>query len=163
MSARVPNGPLAAGKFVLRPWKPQEASRYLEARDEEVFKWTTEKRETTADELAAIIEKNLSSPEWVALAVTRIDGHIIGNVALHVPDAENRSGEASYWLAREGRGIGAATAALNAVTDWAFANGYESVFLKIAPGNSASLAVARRCKFEKTGPHDERLRFERRS
>jgi RimJ/RimL family protein N-acetyltransferase len=162
MLTRVPDGPLAAGAFVLRSWKPEEASRYLEARDEEVFRWTTETREATADQLASIIEKNLACPEWVALAITRRNGQIIGNIALGGPDADGKSAEASYWLAREGRGIGAASAALNAVTDWAFANGYECVFLKIAPDNTRSLAVARRCGFEKTGPHDERLRFERR-
>lgn len=158
----MPDRPLKAREFVLRPWRPEDASRYLDARDEEVFKWTTETRETTADQLASIIERNLECPEWVALAITRGNGEIIGNIALRLPDTDDKSGEASYWLAPEGRGIGAATAALNAVTDWAFVAGYECVFLKIAPGNTSSLAVARRCKFEETGPHDERLRFERR-
>jgi RimJ/RimL family protein N-acetyltransferase len=161
MVVRIPDGPLTAGTFVLRPWKPEEASRYLEARDEEVFKWTTETRETTVDQLASIIEKNLAVPEWVALAIT-CEGHIIGNIALGGPHSDGKTAEASYWLAREGRGIGAASAALSAVTAWALANGYECVFLKIAPGNARSLAVARRCAFEEAGPHDERLRFERR-
>jgi RimJ/RimL family protein N-acetyltransferase len=162
MLARVPDRPLTAGAFVLRPWKPEEASRYLEARDEEVFQWTTETRETTADQLASIIEKNLAHPVWVALAITRGDGQIIGNIAFGGPDADDTSVEVSYWLTRDGRGIGAASAALNAVTDWAFANEYDCVFLKIAPGNTRSLAVARRCGFAETGPHDESLRFERR-
>ena len=162
MTTRFPNEPIRAGTLVLRPWKPEEAAQYLRMRDEEVFRWTVEKRETTEDQLASIIVKNLRSVEWIALAITRGGEQIIGNIALR-PEAESKSAEASYWLAPDGRGSGAMTTALNALTDWAFANlEIECVFLKIAPDNLSSLAVARRCDFKKTPPHDERLRFERR-
>ena len=159
---RVPGAPLSAGAFVLRAWRPEDATAYLGGRDREVFKWTTEERGTTVEQLAAIIARNAESPEWVALAITRSDDRIVGNISL-VPQADGKSAEASYWLAPEGRGSGAATAALSALTAWAFANlDIDCVFVKIAPDNTASLAVARGCGFEKFGPHDERLRLERR-
>jgi RimJ/RimL family protein N-acetyltransferase len=162
MVTRVPDAPLSAGAFVLRAWKPEDAASYLQGRDHEVFRWTTEKRETTADELASTIAQNLERPEWVALAISRSDDQIVGNISL-VPQAGGTSAEASYWLAPEGRGSGAATAALEALTDWAFANlDIECVFLKIAPDNTRSLAVAQRCGFVEAPPHDERLRLERR-
>lgn len=162
METRFPSEPIRVGALVLRLWKPEEAAQYLRMRDEEVFRWTTETHEVTEEQLASIIANNLETHEWIALAITRGGKQIIGNIALR-PQANDKSAEASYWLAPEGRGSGVMTAALNALTNWAFANlEVECVFLKIAPDNQSSLAVARRCKFEKTPPHDERLRFERR-
>jgi len=78
---RVPNAPLSAGAFVLRAWRPEDAGAYLRGRDQEVFKWTTEEREATVEQLASTIARNLDSPTWVALAITRSDEQIIGNIS----------------------------------------------------------------------------------
>src|SRR5258708_6367896 len=44
---RVPDAPLSAGAFVLRAWRPKDATAYLRARDQEVFEWTTDERIAT--------------------------------------------------------------------------------------------------------------------
>jgi ribosomal-protein-alanine N-acetyltransferase len=159
---QTPNAALKAGRFILRAWRPEDAAWYLSARDEEVFKWTTERRDLTVEEIRSAIERHLIEPKWVALAIARDDGTPVGNISL-VPQADGLSAEASFWLAAEGRGAGAATGAHNALREWAFAqSGVEVVFLKIAPGNASSVGVAWRCGFREAAPDDERLRFERR-
>lgn len=56
-------------------------------------------------------------------------------------------GEIDYWTAPWGRNRGVATAALSAVSDWAFAHGYHRLFLTIHADNEASQRVAMRAGF----------------
>ena len=52
--------PLAGG--TLRPWEQADAAWYVAARDEEVFRWTTERRDlTVAETAAAILRVNASA------------------------------------------------------------------------------------------------------
>jgi hypothetical protein len=41
---------LYADGFLLRPWKIEDAGWYVASRDEEIFKWTNEKRDLTEEE-----------------------------------------------------------------------------------------------------------------
>jgi len=163
MAIEVPERPLEAGEFILRAWRPKEAAWYLSARDEDVFAWTTEARSATRDELAATISENNARPKWVALAICRGDGTPIGNISLVPAVGQSGWAEISYWLAPSGRRRGAATRAVGALVDWALAEGdFDGVFLKIAPRNAASIAVAVRCGFREVGREGDAIRFEKR-
>jgi RimJ/RimL family protein N-acetyltransferase len=145
----VPDRPLTAGRFVLRPWEPEDAKWYVAARDEEVYRWTTEPRDLTADVLRAVIVRNRRAPAWVGLAITDgATGQIIGNLSLSPDPTTADTAEVAYWLAPEGRGRGAATEAVRAVCAWAFATTTVArIRLGTHPDNHASQAVARRAGF----------------
>ncbi len=53
---------LQSGGVLLRPWRIEDARWYVEARDEEVFRWTTEKRTLTVQETEEAIERIESRP-----------------------------------------------------------------------------------------------------
>lgn len=81
-----------------------------------------------------------------------LDGELVGVIGLKSTDWAARTTEAGYWLAPWGRGRGVMTRALCALTDWALdRQGMGRVEVRIAPGNHASLAVARRALFTEEG------------
>jgi RimJ/RimL family protein N-acetyltransferase len=145
----VPEQLLRAGGFVLRRWNPDDAAWYVSARDEEVYRWTTEPRDLSVEILRAVIERNRRAPGWVGLAITdAATGEIIGNIALRPESDDGETAEVSYWLAPHGRGRGAATESVRALCAWAFASTpVTTITLKTYPGNHASQAVAQRAGF----------------
>jgi len=68
---------------------------------------------------------------------------LIGAVAVRL----HEGGEAGYWVAREARGQGVATAALEAASGWAHAQGIERLRLMTHPANVASQRVAQKAGF----------------
>jgi len=158
---RVPEAPLGGQFVALRQWEPDDAEWYVAARDEEIFRWTTEPRELDPDVLRRVIEANRQEPRWVGLAITDgSSGERLGNIALTITDPEHRVGEGHYWLAAGARGRRAASDAVRTIAQWAFASlPIDRIDLLINPGNVASKRVARRTGFEDVGERDGRRVF----
>lgn len=133
---------------MLRPWTVDDAAWYVAARDEEVFRWTTERRGLTVAETEAAILRVNASDDVISWAITDARGTtLFGNLAL-VYDQATGCAEVSYFLAAAGRGRGLATAAVSTVCEWAFANlATDRILLQTRPGNTRSQAVAQRAGF----------------
>ena len=81
-----------------------------------------------------------------------LDGAGLGTIGLHLAAADSGLAEVGYWLAREARGRGAATIAVQLVSRWAFtAVGIDRLSLQTAPENVASQRVAERAGFIREG------------
>lgn len=78
-------------------------------------------------------------------------GRLCGMVGLGLTSWSIGSTEAGYWLAPWARGRGLMTAALMAMTDFAFSHGLSRVEVRIATGNHASIGVALRSGFRLEG------------
>jgi RimJ/RimL family protein N-acetyltransferase len=83
------------------------------------------------------------------LAITATDtGELLGAIGAKEIGPPGGSSELGYWLAREGRGRGAARAALAALASWCFVErALASVVCLVAETNAASLAVAQGAGF----------------
>jgi RimJ/RimL family protein N-acetyltransferase len=79
----------------------------------------------------------------------RLDGELIGMVGFR---PERR--DIGYWLGGPHRGNGYMTEATNAVLDWLFGQGFDTILWECFPGNSESLSVARKLGFTFTGVDD---------
>jgi len=75
---------------------------------------------------------------------------IVGEIALNLA-----TNAISYTVARDQRGRGFATRAVNLLATRASALGVHEVWLEIEPDNEPSIAVARRCGFVPTSAGDE--------
>ncbi len=77
-------------------------------------------------------------------------GEVLGAVGLKPPDRLGNS-EIGYWVAPWARGRGVATAAVRALTEWAFAHGVPRIALLADVQNVASQRVAYASGFEREG------------
>jgi len=161
MSTPRPEAPLRGALTTLRAWELEDAEWYVTARDEEIFRWTTEPRKLDAGVVRAAITQNAREPKFVGLAITdRQTGELIGNISLVLSDLERGQVEVSYWLAPVGRGRGAATDAVRVICRWAFDSlPVDRIELRTKHGNAASQRVAARTGFEPVGERDGQLLF----
>lgn len=140
--------PIAGG--ILRPWTVEDAASYVAARDEEIFRWTTERSDLTVAETEAAIEQVNASEDIISWAIVdEQDKTLLGNITL-VYDQEARCAEVMYFLAAVGRGRGLATNAVVAACKWAFENlVIDCVTLTTRVGNARSQRVAIRAGFQR--------------
>lgn len=147
---RYPDVTLRADGFFLRPWEVEDAAWCVEARDEEVFKWTRESRDLTIEETEEAIRSGNRDPEALGFAI--IDGRTgerVGSICLAFREKTRDCAEVMYWLAPWGRGRGIATNAVKMLCQWAFRSlGLERVTLKTLVGNTRSQLVAKRAGFQ---------------
>jgi [ribosomal protein S5]-alanine N-acetyltransferase len=136
---------------LLRPWQVDDARWYVEARDEEVFKWTTELRELTVSQAEAAIERVNGSDDVLSFAVADPQScELLGNIALVRDNSRAFTGEVMYWLAPHGRGRGVATKAVTLLCVWALTNlSFEQIALKTHMDNVPSQRVADRAGFRR--------------
>jgi RimJ/RimL family protein N-acetyltransferase len=114
---------LQTSTVLLRPWHTEDACWYVEARDEEVYQWTTESRTLTIRETEEAIEQMNTSDRVFSWAVVDVERkQLVGNTALVLEEGNRDSGEVMYWLAPGGRGRGIASQAVQLVCQWAFAD-----------------------------------------
>ena len=141
---------LRADDFFLRPWEVEDAVWYVESRDEEVFKWTRERRDLTVEETEETIKAGNQDPEALGFAI--VDGKTgekVGSICLAFREKSRDCMEVMYWLAPWGRGRGIATNAVKLLSQWAFDSmGLKRVTLKILVGNTRSQLVAKRAGFQ---------------
>ena len=147
----LPDVHLATDAILLRPWEPDDADWYVSARDDEVYRWTTEPADLTVEQARASIESHRALPRYAAFAVVdRMTGRLVGSVGLAPVSETGEVAEVSYWIAPEGRGRGAATAAVRLLVSWAFEAWaqLERIELQTLPENAASQRVAERTGFK---------------
>jgi RimJ/RimL family protein N-acetyltransferase len=151
---------LYADNFLLRPWKIEDAAWYVESRDEEVFKWTNEKRDLTIEETEKAIKSLDNSPDAICFAIVdRNNMELLGNIALAFREGNRKVAEIMYWLAPWGRGRGIATDSVKLLCQWAFNSlRLERVTLKTHSENIRSQSVAKRVGFQRQeGGHESGL------
>jgi RimJ/RimL family protein N-acetyltransferase len=155
---------LYADEFILRPWRVEDAAWYVESRDDEVFKWTNEKKDLTIEETEKAIRSLDSNPDAVCFAIVDRDNmELLGNIALAFKEGNRKVAEIMYWLAPWGRGRGIATDSLKLLCQWAF--NYlrlERVTLKTYPENIRSQLVAKRVGFHRQKSEND-SRFDKKS
>ena len=135
--------------FYLRRWNIEDAAWYVSARDEEIFRWTTEKRDLTIPETEeAIREANASTNALCYAIVDRLTQSLLGNIALLFTGSNPKTAEIMYWLAPSARGRGIATMATVLLCDIAFGSlGCNRITLKTLRDNHRSQQVALRAGF----------------
>lgn len=148
---------LSGEGFLLRPWKVDDARWYVEARDEEVFRWTEERRDLTVAEAEEGIRQANARPDVICFAIVDKRGmQLLGNITLAFREGNTRSAEIMYWLAPRGRGRGIATGSVKLLCRWAFDTlGLERVTLKTFAGNVRSQLVAEGAGFERRAAEDQ--------
>jgi RimJ/RimL family protein N-acetyltransferase len=141
---------LQTDDILLRYWTVDDATWYVESRDEEVYKWTTERRELTVAETVEAIQR-LHENTSGAVGYAIVDSQslqMLGNIALVLAD-DRKSAEVMYWLAPWGRGRGVATRAVNLLCQWAFQQfDLDRITLHAHCENIRSQAVAKRAGFQ---------------
>jgi RimJ/RimL family protein N-acetyltransferase len=82
------------------------------------------------------------------LVVGAEDDRLLGSVGIVRLNGEERRCELGYWLAREARGLGAATRAVRLLSAWVFDNlPADRIEIHAEPDNEASRRVAERVGF----------------
>ena len=157
----LPHRPLLGAAIALRTWQQDDAEWYVHARDEDIFRWTTEPRDLTTELLRSAIERHLSHPTYAGFAITDASsGSLLGNIALVISEAKPCWAEVMYWLAPPARGRGAATQAVRTIARWAFETlAIERIELLTDADNNTSQRVAKRAGFAPRGKRGERLVF----
>jgi RimJ/RimL family protein N-acetyltransferase len=129
---------------------------YHACQDEDIQRFTTIPSPYTPDhavgwvgQAAALCAEDREFHFLISVTET---GELLGSAGLRRTD-DARRGEIGYWVERDSRRRGAATRAVLALERWAATTlALEETFLRIADGNEASMAVARRCGYEVVGP-----------
>ncbi|MEM8532212.1 MAG: GNAT family protein [Chloroflexota bacterium] len=134
---------------VLRLWHPDDAEWYVHARDEQVFRWTTERRELTVQETAHAIQQINDDANVFAFAIAHNQSNeLLGSIAIVRDQTKPQSAEVMYWLAPQGRGRGVATQALQIIVAWAFNTlNVDQILLQTHVDNIPSQRVAERVGF----------------
>jgi RimJ/RimL family protein N-acetyltransferase len=149
----LPGDPLIDGPTALRPWRDSDQQALVDAcQDPEIARWTRVPADYGSSDAKAyllqrwdMLSAGLAAPFAVVAAP---DGELLGSVSLLRIAWEHRRAEVGYWLAREARGQGHATRAVDLICDWGFqALGIERIELLAAVGNHPSQAVAERARF----------------
>lgn len=135
--------------LTLRPPRVEDADALVAAcQDPEISRWTSVPSPYTRAHALEWIGRRLPTVEsYLGFE----DGVLVGSFSLIEIDVDRRYAEIGYWVAKEARGRGVATRAV----DWLRARGAElglSTFeLLIHEDNPASQGVARRAGFTDTG------------
>lgn len=135
-------------RTTLRPWRAGDAAWYVEARDDTVLAFTTERADLTADDVVAAIEAADASDSVAAFAIEDDQRRLVGNLAVEI---DGDVAEVSYFLAPAGRGRGLMTDALRSVTGWLRSRDVGTVRAVTARGNDASAAALVRAGFRAAG------------
>lgn len=157
---RWPQPVLVVDELVLRPWLLSDVPAVVDAyRDPQIQRWHV--RSMTAPEAQAWVlswaEKwaDESAGGWAVVD----QGTVVGRAGLRTLDLAAGQGEAAYWVVPAGRGRAIASRALNAVSEWMFANvGLHRLELEHSTGNPASCRVAFRAGFHAEGTRRRSVR-----
>jgi putative acetyltransferase len=152
----VPAQGLRCDGLVLRPGRLSDAAALVASLDDpEIHRWLDLLPDpyTSGDALAFLCDARQGWTEGTGAHFFVIrDGDLSGGIALGFDTRDPGRAEAGYWVARQARGLGVATTALNAVVEWAFAAlALRRVELHAAVENYASRKVAERAGFQQEG------------
>jgi RimJ/RimL family protein N-acetyltransferase len=151
------NPELQLDDILLRPWKLEDAAWYVEARDAEIFRWTTERRDLSVEDAAESIKQANTAKNTICLAVVNCrTGQLLGNIALVPVAGDLKSGEIMFWLAAQARRRGVAVRAVRLLCQWALKElGLDTIVAKTFPGNDRSQHVIAEAGFQRYLPIDK--------
>jgi RimJ/RimL family protein N-acetyltransferase len=156
-SGRLPFPITLTGKGItLREWRPNDLDDLVELLDEaDVARWTPITSPFDVEAGIAYLnraQQGRTSGQRIQLAITTDGGRPLGEVLLFGHDTELHEAELGYLVGAAYRGHGLATRALALLAEYAQSElALVRLVLRIAPGNAASRAVARRCGFRLNG------------
>jgi RimJ/RimL family protein N-acetyltransferase len=142
---------IETGAYTLRPPDPADIPWIFNAcQDPEIGRWTEIPQPYLAEHAVAFVENRLE--ELWSYMITRTEsGELLGAIGLKGLDPRTGRAEIGYWLAPEARGEGVVVVALEGLERTAAGDlGAREAVLRIADGNAASLAVARRAGYTLT-------------
>ncbi|MDQ0374972.1 GNAT family N-acetyltransferase [Cellulomonas humilata] len=144
---------LDADGLRLRPWHVDDAAVVVTAyEDSDIRRWHT--RSMNLDEATAWVTSwagRWHGETGAGWALVR-DGAVVGQISLRSLDHGDGRSDISYWVLPQARGRGTATAALTAVSTWAFETlGLHRIEVDHSVDNPASCRVATRAGFRLEG------------
>ena len=149
----LPADPLIEGETALRPWRDSDLKALVAAcQDPEISRWTRGPARYRPPDARRYLDgrydmafAGLAAP----FAIVRAPDHeLLGSISLMRIAWDHERAEVGYWLAREARGGGHATRAMNLICAWGFAElGLERITLLASTANGASQRVAERSGF----------------
>lgn len=142
-------------KCIIRPYEPSDApsiARHANNRDVWINLRDRFPHPYTLEDARAWIELQMRSDEennWVI----EVDGDAVGGIGLSpCDDVNRRSAEVGFWLGEAYWGRGIMTAAVGALTRYAFdERDFFRVFAEVFEGNRASMRVLEKCGFRREG------------
>jgi RimJ/RimL family protein N-acetyltransferase len=149
----LPGEPLVDGETALRPWRDADIPALTAAcQDPEISRWTRVPAPYGETDARAYMLQRYDAIQAGVMAPFAItassDGRLLGSISLMRFAWEHARGEVGYWLARDARGLGHATRAVQAICAWGFAAlRLERIDLLASTGNRASQLVAERAGF----------------
>jgi RimJ/RimL family protein N-acetyltransferase len=146
--------PLVDGPTALRPWREADVAALVQAcQDPEIPRWTRVPSPYGESDARAYMLQRYDAIATATAAPYAIvsaadDTRLLGSIALMDLNWKQRRGEVGYWLAREARGAGHATRAVQMICRWGLEQlGLERIALMASTGNPASQRVAERAGF----------------
>ena len=139
----------------MRPFRADDLALIEEASSDEFIPvLTTVPSDFTPEEGQAFIDRQnsrLSSGEgWSLAIVDRSSDRAVGQIGLWISHLAKGRAEIGYWVVESARGNGAAAAAVDSLSEWAFDSlDVDRLTLFIEPWNTASLKTAERAGFER--------------
>lgn len=127
---------------------------FVACQDEEIHRWLPLPRPYTYELAARWCESGAEAYRLDGLGIHYAiiaGGAFVGCASYRDPRWREGIVEISYWVKRESRGRGVATASVRALALNAFAIGFQRVELRVAPGNDASHGVAKSARFAREG------------
>jgi len=165
---RAVNAPtLVTDRLTLRPHRIEDAARWYEIQSSpDVHKFTSWPERSRSESSAHLLHRTkhvklLQANDFLALAIER-DGHLIGDVSLHLRSVSlsSRTAEISWILHPDAYGQGYAREAAEAMMEFAFneAN-IQWLVAVINETNEASIALAKRLGFRAMSRDGDELSF----
>jgi RimJ/RimL family protein N-acetyltransferase len=153
-----PAGPLTDGVVVVRPRQIADLGAITAAgRDPETLRWLddppmdAEARRTSMSRVEDAWRSGRAAPLTIADAAT---DRAVGTINVRFRTDDVASVAYSVFPSRRGRGI--ASRAVLLVADWAFRDlGVIRLLLEADAANAASIRVAEKCQFHRTGTRSE--------
>jgi RimJ/RimL family protein N-acetyltransferase len=147
---------LAGDGIVLREWRSDDLDDLVEMLDEpDIARWTPMPSPFDVEAGLAYLKRAYQGRlrgQRIQLAVTADGGRPLGEVLLFGVDLGLKEAELGYLVGARHRRRGLASGALSLLASYARSTlQLNRLLLRIDPGNTASIAVARRCGFRLTG------------
>ena len=156
-TVRFPSPPLAGTGFVLRPLSESDYVAARASREHpETAEWVNALPEADGERMIRLVESRRRAGRLLHLAIADDEnGSYLGEIVLFLrtPEAgEVGIGEIAYVVAPAARGRGFASAAVRALSAWAFSElKLERLQLSIRPDNVASRRVAEKAGYAYEG------------
>jgi RimJ/RimL family protein N-acetyltransferase len=154
-----PDPPLCDDLVMLRPWTPADIPAIAAAcGDDEIATWLDQIPQPYTEDDArfyvAASRQGWRAGSELSFAITdAATGDVLGSIGVRrLGGLDEGTAEIGYWVKREARGRGVATAALRLASRWALSEaGIERLQLRADAENAPSQRVAERAGFVREG------------